>query len=96
MTVHSHRFVEEYDGLVGFGLDRETNESTVIYYLQKFSDDRVMAVLRRRMSDEDLDVLFNTLAGLLKKCLAEQEYHDLFLKDGDEPAEVSQAPNTRE
>ncbi len=96
MTGHSHRFVEEYDGLVGFGLDRETNESTVIYYVQKFSDDRVMAILRRRMSDKDLDALFNTLAGLLKKYLTEQEYHDHFLKDGDEPPGVSQVPNTRE
>ena len=43
MPQHSHRFVEEYDGLVGFGLDRETNEKTLTYYLQKFADDAHIA-----------------------------------------------------
>ncbi|MBW1763489.1 MAG: cytoplasmic protein, partial [Deltaproteobacteria bacterium] len=38
MAAHSHKFVEEYEGLVGFGMDRETDENTLIYYLQKFSD----------------------------------------------------------
>ena len=36
---HSHKFIEEYEGFAAFGLDRETDEETVIYYLQKFSDD---------------------------------------------------------
>ncbi len=40
MALHSHDFIESYDGLVGFGLNRETDENTIIYYLQKFSDDR--------------------------------------------------------
>jgi hypothetical protein len=40
MGIHSHTFVETYDGLVGFGADRKTDENTVIYYLQKFSDDK--------------------------------------------------------
>jgi TorA maturation chaperone TorD len=80
---HSHRFVEEHDGLVGFGLDRETDENTVVYYLQKFSDDALMAVLRERMSDEELESLFSLLGRLLKKHLSEEEYHALFLKDED-------------
>ncbi len=83
MAKHSHRFVEDYDGLVGFGLDRETDECTVICYLQKFSDDGLMAVLRRRMSDEDLEAVFTFLGELLKKHLSEEEYHALFLKDED-------------
>ena len=86
MSSHSHRFVEEYDGLVGFGLDRETDECTLIYYLQKFSDDGLMAILRRRMSDGDLESLFDTLASLLKTYLSEEEYHEHFLKDEDETA----------
>ena len=30
MKKHSHRFIEEYKGLVGFGLDRKTNEYSII------------------------------------------------------------------
>jgi hypothetical protein len=45
MATHSHNFVETYDGLVGFGADRNTDENTVIYYLQKFSDDRLMKTI---------------------------------------------------
>jgi hypothetical protein len=80
MPVHTHRFVEEYDGLVGFGFDRETNEKTLTYYLQKFSDDDLMALIRERMSDRDLEALFETIAGLMKQYLSEEEYHQYFLK----------------
>ena len=41
MNKHNHDFVETYKGLVGFGYDRETDENTVEYYLQKFSDDQL-------------------------------------------------------
>ncbi|MFC1824267.1 cytoplasmic protein [Thermodesulfobacteriota bacterium] len=81
MPIHSHRFVEEYDGLVGFGFDRQTNENTLTYYLQKFSDDQLMAVIREKLSDRDLEDLFNLLAGLLKEYLSDEEYHTYFLKD---------------
>ena len=81
MVQHSHRFIESYDGLVGFGLNRATDENTVVYYLQKFSDDAVMETLKGRMSDEDLATIFNTLSGLLHKHLSEPEYHRLFLKE---------------
>jgi len=82
MTKHSHRFVEEYDGLVGFGLDREGDENTLTYYLQKFSDDECMALIRERMSQGDMEELFDLLTRLLKTCLAEEEYHKVFLKEG--------------
>jgi TorA maturation chaperone TorD len=81
MKQHSHEFIETYDGMVGFGFDRETDENTVVYYLQKFSDDRLMAVLKKRMTDEDLTALFELLSLLLHKHLTEQEYHRLFLKE---------------
>ena len=81
MATHSHRFVETYDGMVGFGLNRETDESTLIYYLQKFSDDDVMALMRSRMDEQDLAALFDLLSGLLRKHLSEDEYHRFFLKD---------------
>jgi hypothetical protein len=82
MKKHTHRFVEEYDGLVGFGLDREGDENTLTYYLQKFSDDECMALIRERISQGDMEELFDLLTRLLKTCLAEVEYHKVFLKDG--------------
>ncbi len=85
MGKHTHDFVETYDGLVGFGLDREGDEHTITYYLQKFSDDTLMALLRKRMSDEDMTRLFDLLTYLLKKYLREEEYHSHFLKDDDHP-----------
>ena len=81
MNTHRHQFVEDYDGLVGFGFDRRTDEATLTWYLQKFSDDTHMALIRERMSDEDLAALFNSLSALLHKYLNEAEYHQLFLKD---------------
>jgi hypothetical protein len=73
--------VEEYDGLVGFGLSREVDEYTLTYYLQKFSDDQLMALIRGRISDEDMEEMFNLLGRLLKEYLNDEEYHKYFLKD---------------
>ncbi|MCP4757490.1 MAG: cytoplasmic protein [Proteobacteria bacterium] len=81
MKKHSHDFVETYDGLVGFGLDRETDENTIVYYLQKFSDDAFMKEFVKRMTDEELDEIFTMITRMLKSHLNEPEYHRLFLKD---------------
>ena len=81
MTVHTHNFVENYQGLIGYGADRETDENTIIYYLQKFSDDKLMATITQRMADEELLETFEFINRLLKKHLSESEYHSLFLKD---------------
>jgi hypothetical protein len=81
MAKHSHNFVENYEGLVGFGLNRETNENTIIYYLQKLSDDALMTVMKTRLKDAELEALFNTMSRLLRNHLSEDEYHSLFLKE---------------
>ncbi|MBW1828689.1 MAG: cytoplasmic protein [Deltaproteobacteria bacterium] len=78
---HSHRFVEEYEGLVGFGLDRGTDEYTLTYYLQKFSDDELMALIRSRLTESEMEELFNLVARLMKLHLTEEEYHRYFLKE---------------
>ncbi len=84
MNIHSHEFVENYDELVGFGLDRETDEKTIIYYLQKFSDDTLLDSLIKRMSDTELEEVFNFINRLLKTHLSKPEYHSLFLKNDHE------------
>ena len=81
MKKHSHNHVETYDGLTGLGLDRETDENTIIYYLQKFSDDTLMKELVKRLTDEELEEIFSLLTRLLRKHLTDSEYHILFLKD---------------
>ena len=81
MALHTHEFVETYTGLVGFGADRETDENTIIYYLQKFSDDTVMRIITGRMTDEELAEIFSMIARLLKTHLSESEYHRIFLKE---------------
>jgi hypothetical protein len=81
MSRHSHEFVEHYAELTGFGLDRETDEATVICYLQKFSDDGLMELLRKRFSAAELEEIFSLVSRLLKKHLSEEEYHCYFIKE---------------
>ena len=81
MAVHSHQFVETYQGLVGFGLDRENDQNTIVFYLQKFSDDALLKTLVKRLSDDELNEIFSLITRLLKRHLTESEYHRLFLKD---------------
>lgn len=82
MATHSHRFVEEYDGLVGFGLDRKTDEATLTCYLQKFSDDDLAALMMPRLTDAEMEGLFDIINRLMKNHMSEEEYHRYFLKDG--------------
>lgn len=77
----AHQFSSNYQGLVGFGLDRETNENTVVCYLQKFSEDALMQTLKSRLTDQELESIFEMISALLKRHLSEAEYHRLFLKD---------------
>ena len=72
MDDHSHRFVEEYEGLVGFGLDRDTDANTLTYYLQKFADDDLMAVMRERMSGEDMEELVGLMGPFVVKVHADR------------------------
>ena len=81
MKKHTHNHIETYDGLVGLGLDRKTDENTISYYLQKFSDDTLIKELVKRLSSEEIEEIFFLLTRLLKKHLTDSEYHKLFLKD---------------
>ena len=78
---HSHEFLKSYDGLIGFGWDRETDENSLICYLQMFSDDLLLKALVKRLSDQEIDEIQAVIHRLLKNHLSEPEYHQLFLKD---------------
>ena len=84
MARHQHTFVDAYDGMVGFGFSREVDEKSLIFYLQKFSDDDLITALVPRLSDAEITQLFELLSQLMRKYLTDDEYHHLFLKDGQE------------
>jgi hypothetical protein len=80
MGHHRHEFVESYAGMVGYGMDRETDEATVQIYLQKFSDDEMMRTILPRLSESELGEVFDLVSRLMHRHLKEREYHKLFLK----------------
>jgi hypothetical protein len=80
MGRHKHEFVESYNGMVGYGMDRETDEATIQVYLQKFSDDEMMRTILPRLSDHELGEVFDLVSRLMHRHLKEREYHKLFLK----------------
>lgn len=73
--------MNEYDGMVGFGFSREVDEKSLIVYLQKFSEDALVKTLVPRLSDEEINELFEVITRLMRKHLVDEEYHTLFLKD---------------
>lgn len=81
MKKDTHCFIQEYKGLGAFGMDRETDEQTLMFYLQKFSEDRFMAALVPRLSTEELEEIYVFINRFLKTHLSEDEYHEIFLKD---------------
>jgi hypothetical protein len=78
---HQHTFVNRYDGMVGFGFSREVDEKSLMFYLQKISEDDLVKVLVPRLSDLEITDLFEHLSRLMRKYLTDDEYHHLFLKD---------------
>jgi hypothetical protein len=84
MPAHKHTIVEQYDGMVAFGLSREIDEKSLIFYLQKFSDDDLMRVLVPRLSDDEINRMFVLITELMRNHLSSSEYHGLFLKDDDD------------
>ncbi|HKK91731.1 MAG TPA: cytoplasmic protein [Desulfobacteraceae bacterium] len=81
MKTDRHNFVHQYKGAGAFGLDRETDEKTVMFYLQKFSEDTFLESLIPRLSDEELEEIYLFVNGKIKQHFSEAEYHRLFLKD---------------
>jgi hypothetical protein len=81
MKKYSHNFVESYDGFTGFGWDRQSDEKTVICYLQMFSDDLLMEKIIGKLSDDELEEIYSLINRLMKTHLNEGEYHRLFLKE---------------
>ncbi len=78
---HQHNFVNTYDGLVAFGFSREVDEKSLMVYLQKFSDDALLHALIPRLSDAEINHLFELVTSLMKRHFKDEEYHKYFLKE---------------
>lgn len=81
MKKDTHQFIQEYTGIAAFGMDRASDEETIMFYLQKFSEDAFMKALLPRLSDQELEDIYDWVNTYLKKHISENEYHRLFLKD---------------
>lgn len=79
MATYKHDFVNTYDGLVGFGLDRATDEASLKVMLQQFSNDELLEALTPRLSEDEINSLVETVYTILRRRLEEGEYHRLFL-----------------
>ncbi len=78
---HKHSFVDNYDGMVAFGFSREVDEKSLMYYLQKFSDDNLLEAMVPKLTDEEISQIFEMLSQIMRRRLSDGEYHELFLKD---------------
>ena len=81
MQKDTHNFIQEYKGLGAFGLDRETDEETIMFYLQKFSEDSFLKALLPRLTDQELEEIYLSINKKLQEHFSEEEYHAIFLKD---------------
>lgn len=82
MGKHTHNFINSYDeGKIAFGLNRETDEKSLIVYFQKFADDELMQLLVKRLSDDEIKEMIDYLLGILKRHFNKREYHRFFLKE---------------
>ena len=81
MKKHQHNFVDTYDDMVAFGFSRDVDEKSLMFYLQKFSDDDLLKVLIPRLDNEEIIQLFELMGSLMRKHFSDDEYHQYFLKD---------------
>ena len=62
-----------------FGINRTTDEQSLITFLQHFSADRLTRELIPRMTEQEMHQVINLLTGIMKNHLSGEEYHALFL-----------------
>jgi len=62
-----------------FGLDRITDEKSIMAFIKLFSSDALLSTLVPRLTDSDITSLADILTGLMRQHLNDKEYHRLFL-----------------
>lgn len=66
---------------IAFGMDRETDERSLVRFVLRFARPGVLAALAPRLDEAEILALVDTLSLTLKKHLTDREYHLLFLRD---------------
>jgi hypothetical protein len=64
-----------------FGLNRATDEQSLIDFLRLFADERLSRVLVPRMSEEEIHQVIDLLTQMMRNHLDSDEYHRLFLDE---------------
>ena len=64
-----------------FGLDRQTDEQSLIVFLRLFAGEELLATLVPRLADDEILALVDQLSLVMRRHLKEDEYHRLFLGD---------------
>lgn len=62
-----------------FGLNRTTDEQSLIEFLRLFAEDRLCRVLVPRMSEEEIHQVVDLLTQTMRNHLSSDEYHRFFL-----------------
>ncbi len=62
-----------------FGINRVTDEQSLVTFLQSFSADRLTSALVPRMTEQEILQVVDLLTGIMKNHLSGDEYHTLFL-----------------
>ena len=62
-----------------FGLDRNTDEQSLVTFLRLFSQDRLLGTLAPRMREEEIHQVVDLLTMVMRNHLSGEEYHSLFL-----------------
>ncbi len=64
-----------------FGMDRATDELSIISVIKRFAGDKLLQELVPKLSDGEIQELLNCISATMKKHLTERQYHKLFLSD---------------
>jgi hypothetical protein len=64
-----------------FGLDRRTDEASLIAFVERFARPDLLAILIPRLTDDEITTTLDFLTNLMKKRLSDPEYHRLFLAE---------------
>ena len=62
-----------------FGLDRTTDEQSLITFLRQFSDEPLIRELIPRMTEAEIHQVVDLLTQIMRNHLSSDEYHRLFL-----------------
>jgi len=69
---------------IGFGLDRDGDIQTLLWYIRRMARPQVLEALLPRMTDAERLSWGEMIAGTLRRHLSSDEYHQLIVKPAKE------------